>query len=153
MITWWIVAVNGKMAMVTLCNFPSPGILHLPSMINETDVTSFIIATVSFGWYGYCGGSDGVVVLRRPRRIGLRLLRILLSNPPRIGELRLAGLALEVLCLRYRAVLLSLLLLLLLLLLILDLGPGRGRHIGLRLRYVCLGLLGRPGLVDRGLLV
>lgn len=79
-ITWWIVAVNGKMAMVTLCNFPSPGMLHLPSMMYETDVTSFAIITVSLGWYGYCGGSDGVT-LRRTRRIGLRLLRILFSNP------------------------------------------------------------------------
>jgi len=79
-ITWWTVAANGKMAIVTLCNFPSPGMLHLPSMIYETEVTSFEITTASFGWYGYSGDSGGVTLLRL-RRIGLRLLRILPSNP------------------------------------------------------------------------
>lgn len=92
MITWWIVAVNGKMAIVTLCNFPSPGMLHLPSMMNEIEVTSFEIMTVSFGWNGYCGGSDAVMLPRLRRSTGLVMILL------RKGECRrLLGLELELL--------------------------------------------------------
>jgi hypothetical protein len=160
-ITWWIAAVNGKMAMVTLCNLPSPGMLHLPSMIYETDVTSFVITTVSLGWYGYRGGSAGVMT-RRLRRRGLRLLTVPLSDLRRSDEYRLVELRssspLGLLLLRRTMILsrllpmslLSLLLflsllpsapasalLLLLLLLLLPglyLGYGRRQYDGLRLR-------------------
>jgi len=90
--TWWIVPVNGKMAMVTLCSFPSPGMLHLPSMMYETDVTSFVIRTVSLGWYGYCGSSGGVALRRRLRRTGLRLLMTVIPILLRSGESRLVRL-------------------------------------------------------------
>lgn len=91
-ITWRIVAENGKIAIVTLCNFPSPGMLHLPSMMNEMDVTSLVIMTASLGWNGYCGGSDAVM-LPLLRRSGLLLRIILLPK----GESALAGLELGLL--------------------------------------------------------
>ena len=92
MITWWIVAVNGKIAIVTLCNFPSPGMLHLPSMINEMEVTSLEIMTVSLGWNGYCGGSDTLMLARLRRSTGLVMIL-----PWKGGRRYLLGLELELL--------------------------------------------------------
>jgi len=84
--TRWMVPVNGKMAMVTLCSFPLPGMLHLPSMMYETDATSFVIRTILLGWYGYCGSSGEVALRCRLWRTGLWLLITVIPILLRSGE-------------------------------------------------------------------
>lgn len=132
------------MAIVTLCNFPSPGMLHLPSMINEMDVTSLEIMTVSLGWNGYCGGSDADM-LPRLRRSGLLLLITLLRKGEGLLELEL-----RLLHLWYRVGLLLRLLLLLMLLprLLLLFTTPNAR--GVRLLCIGLGLLRRSTEITRG---
>ena len=156
--TWCIVAVNGRIAKVTLCNFPSPGMVHLPSMMYETDVTSFAITTVSLGWYGYCGGSDELILPRLRRRglgrtmalgsgEGVRLpLRLWSSSRPGLARLpALLCTLLSTLLLPLPLLLLLFTLLLLLLLLLLRPRCLKTQRRGLRLRY--MGLIGRIGLL------
>jgi len=81
-----MVPVNGKVAKVTLGSFPSPGRLLLPSVMYETNATSFVIRTVSLGWYGRCGSSGEVALRRRLWQTGLRLRITVIPILLRSGE-------------------------------------------------------------------